>query len=93
MAEQKALALINGKISEVPAGDTIRGASASGGIPQLAADPVAPIAESSWVRSTQVSTAGSPIGLLLSLTQAVNTYTYELRYRTQQGITVGVPLS
>lgn len=26
MAEQKALALINGKISEVPASDTIRGA-------------------------------------------------------------------
>ncbi len=31
MAEQKALALINGKISEIPLGDTIRGAGASGG--------------------------------------------------------------
>ena len=27
MAEQKALALIDGKISEIPLGDTIRGAS------------------------------------------------------------------
>ncbi len=31
MAEQKALALIDGKISEIPLGDTIRGASGSSG--------------------------------------------------------------
>jgi len=31
MAEQKALALIDGKISEIPLGDTIRGAGSSGG--------------------------------------------------------------
>lgn len=31
MAEQKALALIDGKISEIPLGDSIRGASGSSG--------------------------------------------------------------
>jgi hypothetical protein len=91
MAERKALALINGKVSEVPAGDTIRGAG--GAIPQLLADPLTPSPESAWVRANMTTQAGTPLGLLLGLTVANSTYTYELRYRTQEGITVGVPLT
>jgi hypothetical protein len=64
-----------------------------GGLPQLNADPATPAPESAWVRANMVTQAGSPIGLLLGLTQAASTYTYELRYRTQQNITVGVPLT
>jgi hypothetical protein len=94
MAERVALALIGGVVSEIPAGDTIRGAGSSGtSIPQLASDPPSPAVESAWVRETMTSQAGSPIGLLLGITNAVSTYTYELRYRTQQGTTVGVPLT
>lgn len=92
MAERKALALIDGKISEIPAGDTIRGAGGST-LPQLSADPLSPTNESAWVGANPVLVVGSPIGLLLALTQATSTFSYELRYRTTNGITVGVPLT
>lgn len=85
MAQQNALALINGRVSETSTG--------GGSIPQVSVDPVSPTAESSWIRATAITQPGSPIGLLLGLTQAVSNYTYEFRYRTQQGITVGVLLT
>jgi hypothetical protein len=91
MAERKALALIGGKVSEIPAGDTIRGAG--GSIPQLSSDPISPVDESAWVRASPVLTVGSPLGLLLAITQASSTFSYELRYRTLNGVTVGVPLT
>ena len=91
MAEQKALALINGVVSEIPATDTIRGAG--GAIPELLTDPVSPTAQSAWVRATMLTAPGQPLGLLLSLTRAIGTYSYELRYRTLEGTTVGVPLT
>jgi hypothetical protein len=87
---RKPLTLISGKVSELPDGDSVEG---GGSIPQLMADPIAPAAQSAWVRANPISTAGSPIGLLLALTQATSTFTYELRYRTLEGITVGVPLT
>lgn len=92
MAERKALALIGGRISEVPATDTIRGAGASG-ISQLTSDPVTPTLEQTWVLATQVATVGSPMGLLLSLTNAQNRFTYQLRFRTLEGTTIGTPLT
>lgn len=91
MAEQKALALIDGKVSEVPVGDTIRGAG--GSIPQLMADPLSPSPQSAWVRANMITAPGEPIGLLLALTKSIGTYTYELRYRTLEGTNVGVPLT
>jgi hypothetical protein len=91
MAQRNALALINGVVSEIPATDTIRGAG--GSIPQVSTDPASPAAQDAWVRATMITSPGQPIGLLLSLTRALGTYTYEFRYRTQQGITVGVPLT
>ena len=95
MAQQTALALINGVVSEIPATDTIRGAGGSGAatITELYADPVAPTAQQSWVLATQTTTAGSPLGLLLSLTSSVSNYTYALRYRTLEGTTIGTPLT
>ena len=94
MAVRKPLTLIDGVISELPAGDTVSGASGGAAtISQLTTDPVTPTAQSSWVLATQVAAVGSPLGLLLSLTQATNVYTYALRYRTLEGVTVGVPLT
>jgi hypothetical protein len=95
MAEQKALALINGKVSEIPLGDTIRGAS--GGSSSLTeyynTDPVGPIAGQTWVRADTLIPAGASLGLLLSLTQATTSYTYQLKYRTAENLTVGVSLA
>ena len=94
MAERKPLVLKDGKISELPVGDTVAGASSgSVSIPQLTSDPVAPTAQSSWVLATPKSQAGSPIGLLLAITSPVTTYTYALRFRTLEGTTVGTPLT
>lgn len=69
---------------------------ASGGsasIQQLTSDPVSPTAESAWVLATQVATVGSPMGLLLALTNSANRFTYQFRYRTIEGTTVGASLT
>lgn len=91
MALVKPLVLDDGRIRQTRSGDVLPGSGSS--IPQLNSDPSSPSPGNSWVRATQISMAGSPVGLLLGITQAVNTYTYELRYRTLEGITVGVQLT
>lgn len=58
-------------------------------IPQLDADPASPSAEQVWVRKS--GNAGSPMGLLLSLT--TNTITYQLSYRTIEGTTKRVSIT
>lgn len=93
MAQQTALALINGKISQIPAGDTIRGASGgASGIPELANDPVSPATNDAWVLHKQY-VIGSPIGLLLSLTNAASSSDYKLSYKTISGAVVRVALT
>jgi hypothetical protein len=65
-------------------------------IPQLSSDPASSKKESAWVRRTGGGTGlGSPYGLLLALTQPGDGggFTYEFRYRTKEGTTVGVALS
>lgn len=57
-------------------------------IPQLDADPASPSAEQVWVRKS--GNAGSPMGLLLSLT--TNAITYQLSYRTIEGTTKRVSI-
>jgi hypothetical protein len=80
----------------------IRNPSASSGggttttnvtIPELAADPASPTAESAWVRYTAAVGAGTPIGLLLALTKTGTPAVYEFRYRNTEGTTVGVVLT
>ena len=95
MAQQTALALINGLVAEIPATDTIRGAGGGGtaAISELYADPTTPAAQSAWVLATQVATVGSPVGLLLTLTQASTSYSYALKYRTLEGTTISTPLA
>lgn len=64
----------------------ISGGSSGGGsvqIPEYATDPVSPSPTDTWVLRIP---AGSPIGLLLALTQGQNTY--QLSYRTAAGTTV-----
>lgn len=93
MAQQTALALIGGKISQIPVGDTIRGASGgSGSIPEVVSDPVSPATNESWVLRTDFF-GGSPIGLLLSLTTAAMPSTYKLSYKTISGAVVRVSLA
>lgn len=93
MAEQTALALIGGKISQIPVGDTIRGAGGgSSGIPELANDPVSPSTSEAWVLRTDFY-GGSPIGLLLSLTSVSMPSTYKLSYKTISGAIVRVALA
>jgi hypothetical protein len=93
MAQQTALALINGKISQIPVGDTIRGASGgSTSIPELTSDPLSPSTNYSWVLH-QEYIAGSPIGMLLSLTNSVGSNTYKLSYKTISGSIVRVALT
>ena len=95
MAQQTALALINGQISEIPSTDTIRGAAggSSSSITQLSADPASPTAQQAWVLATSTSTGGTPMGLLLSITKPSSVYSYALKYRTLEGTTVATPLT
>lgn len=72
------------------------GSSGNGGngggnsvIPELTNDPVSPTPEQTWV--LHAGAAGSPIGLLLSLTYATDLYF--LSYRTLEGTTVRVQLT
>jgi hypothetical protein len=68
-------------------------------IPQLSADPAAPVAESAWVKRTGSGGAiadGTPIGLLLCLTYTGNagsSFTYEFSYRTKEGTTLRAALA
>lgn len=70
------------------------GGSGSGAtIPELATDPVSPVPESAWVLRTTISSPGTPIGLLLALTQSIAVYTYQFSYRTLEGTTIRTVLS
>jgi hypothetical protein len=64
-------------------------ASASATIPELSADPVSPVVNSTWVLRKSF---GTPIGLLLALTHGLPP-SYFLSYRTAGGNTVRVLLS
>lgn len=67
-------------------------ASVPGAVPQLYVDPAVPAQQTAWVLATQTAESGSPLGLLLSLTVSITTYSYSLKYRTLEGTTVSVPL-
>ena len=58
-------------------------------LPEYLVDPSSPTAGETWVLRSPV--AGSPIGLLLALTNATNGY--KLSYRTTEGTTVRAILS
>jgi hypothetical protein len=65
-----------------------------GFIPQLSADPASPDQQTAWVLSEPVYSDGTPIGLLLAITQsAITGYTYDLKYRTEQDTTISVALT
>lgn len=68
------------------------------GILQYDSDPSTPKAQDAWVTKTtsgQGGGVGSPYGLLLSLTMTgtEGVTSYEFRYRTKEGTTVGASLS
>lgn len=96
MANQKPLVLKDGKKSEMVSGvDTIDPVflpPSSGLLPQYNSDPLSPSSQTAWVRKNTLIATGSPIGLLLALT-SVGSFSYDLRYRTLEGTTVGVPLT
>lgn len=72
------------------------GSSSSGAvsIPEYTSDPASPSAGDAWVRHTVPTGAGSPIGLLLALTQAGSgTESYDLSYRTSAGTTIRVTMA
>ena len=51
----------------------------AGSVPILDADPVAPDDEQMWILKTPIYSAGTPIGLLMSITQSsITGYTREL---------------
>ena len=64
-------------------------------IPQLDDDPTSPASQQAWVlKETTGSNAGTPIGLLLSLTYADGgTNTYKHSYRTKESTTVRATLA
>jgi hypothetical protein len=62
-------------------------------MPEFISDPVSPAHNSTWVLATPVTLAGSPLGLLLALTQATPVFIYQLSYRTLEGITIRTSLS
>lgn len=64
-------------------------------IQQRNADPSSPKKERAWVTKSGGSTEGTPLGLLLTLTYEISggAGSYELRYRTKDGVTKGVALT
>lgn len=68
-----------------------------GHIPELTSDPSSPAPEDAWVLRSGSGGVGSgeSYGLLLALTQpgTGGSYTYALKYRTQEGTTISVALS
>jgi len=81
----KPLVLNNGKISQLPAGDSISSGVAT--INEYTTDPSSPSAGDTWVLKTG---AGSPIGLLLALTN--NNISYSLSFKTVSGAIVRTTL-
>lgn len=60
--------------------------SASSAISEVYSDPASPSANSAWVLATPTTVVGSPLGLLLSLTYSVTSYTYAFSYYTTEGL-------
>jgi hypothetical protein len=63
-------------------------------VPQLDADPASPSAEDSWILKT--ASGGSPgdaYGMLMGITQAGGSDTYEYSYRTKEATTVRAALA
>ena len=72
------------------------GSSSGVNIPEYYVDPASPTPEETWVLASLTGTghaAGSPIGLLLSLTYSSTVYMYQLSYRTLEGTTVRTTLA
>ena len=69
------------------------GGGGSGTIPEYYTDPVSPTPGQTWVLATLKMAAGSPIGLLLSLTYSISVYTYQLSYYTSEGTIIRTPLN
>ena len=67
--------------------------SSSSGIPEVYTDPVSPTPGQTWILATAIANVGQPIGLLLSLTYAVNRYTYQLSYYTSENLIIRTVLS
>lgn len=64
------------------------------GIPEYTSDPVSPSAQDAWVRRS--GSAGGQVTLFIGgfpYTDPGSGYTYEFRYRTTEGTTIGVPLT
>lgn len=68
------------------------GTSGSNAIPEVYSDPVSPTLGQTWVLATAIANVGQPIGLLLSLTYAVNKYTYQFSYYTTENIIIRTSL-
>lgn len=62
-------------------------------IPEYASDPVSPTTNEVWVLRTMLADQGSPIGLLLSLTNATVINNYKLSYKTISGTIVRADLN
>lgn len=68
-------------------------------VPELTADPASPAPESAWVLKTVGMSGGGEIKAFLGLGFPVTSVgvggpdTYELRYRTTEGTTIGVALT
>lgn len=74
--------------------DYINTATATATIPEFTSDPVSPTPEEAWVLHTGFAVAGSPIGLLLSLTYSAPTSgNYQFSYYTLEGTIKRVPLT
>ena len=78
------------KLNITPAGSSGGG---GGTLPEYYTDPVSPAAGDTWILATIATAGGSPMGMLLSITYAANTYTYQLSYRTTEGTTIRTTLS
>ena len=61
-----------------------KSAASSTTIPEYNVDPVSPPTNSAWVLKSIVD-SGSPVGLLLALTENTPTTIYELSYKTVSG--------
>jgi len=62
-------------------------------IPQYTTDPVSPVSESAWILKSEVM-VGTPIGLLLSLTQEIDGGdSYQFSYKTLEGPIVRTSLT
>jgi hypothetical protein len=51
---------------------------------QVNVDPSTPSAGQTWVLATPIAASGSPIGLLLALTQSTTQYAYQFSYYTNE---------